>query len=114
MSTHLLSLKVPGEGGPIDVPAPSGIPTTGLSGDGGRAIGWGVSLLILTAVLLALGFLVYGGITWITSGGDKQKVENARHTIVYSIVGLIICFLSFFLVAIFGNLFGVNLLHPSL
>lgn len=114
MFTHLLSLKVPGEGGQIEVQAPSGIPTSGLSGDGGKIIGFGITALLVIAVLLSLGFLVFGGISWTMSGGDKAKVEGARKTIIYAIVGLIICILSFFIISLIGSFFDLDLLHVSL
>jgi len=70
-----------------------------------------ISFLFVGAVLLTLFFLVYGGISFITSGGDKQKVVQARLRITYAIVGLIIIFLSFFIINFIGGLFGLNLLN---
>ena len=35
-------------------------------------------------------FVVYGGIAYITSAGDPGKVEKAKKTILYSLIGLII------------------------
>lgn len=47
---------------------------------------WGVAFAI--GALAALGFLVLGGITWITGGGEKAKVEEARERITQGMVGL--------------------------
>jgi hypothetical protein len=63
--------------------------------DIGTAIAQVVQFVFVLAVILALGFLVYGGIRWLTSGGDKEGVEKARNTIIAAIVGLIIIFLSY-------------------
>ena len=52
---------------------------------------------IIGAILLALIFLIWGGFKWIISGGDKGKVDSARSTIISSLVGLIIVFLSWFI-----------------
>lgn len=49
-----------------------------------------VNILLIIAIVLALIYLVYGGIKWITSGGDKGKVDAARSHITAAIVGLII------------------------
>lgn len=49
-----------------------------------------VGLLFVVGVVIAIAFLIYGGIKWILSGGDKQAVESARNHIVAAIVGLII------------------------
>lgn len=57
-----------------------------------------IQFLFVVAVILALGFLVYGGIRWITSGGDKGGVENARNTIIAAIIGLIVVFLAYVII----------------
>jgi len=68
----------------------------------------GVQLLFLTAILITLFYLAQGGIQWIVSGGDKQKIEQARLRLVYAIVGLIIIFGAFFLVNTVFGIFRVN------
>lgn len=90
----LLTLSING----TPIPAPSGIPTTGLSNGGGKIIGIGLEFFLFACIILALGFLVWGGLTWVWSEGDKSKVESSRKTIIYAIVGLLICFVSFFAV----------------
>lgn len=111
----LLSLKVPGPNGTsVEISAPPGIPTEGLSGSGGKIIGWGITMFLIFAVILALGFLMYAGFMWVTSRGDKEKLSNARRTIIFAVVGLLICFLSFFLIGVFGTLFNIDLLRLSL
>lgn len=71
------------------------------------------SLLVLAfvvAIIVALAFLVYGGFKWLTSQGDKAAVEGARGTIIAAIIGLVIIFLSFFILNLVGQLFfGRNL-----
>ena len=55
----------------------------------------------LTTVLLAgIGIvsvivLIYGGLRYILSSGDAKKVTDAKNTILYAIVGLIIALLSY-------------------
>lgn len=68
-----------------------------------------VVFIIVIAVIIAIIYLLYGGIKWVTSGGDKEKVESARNHITAAIVGLIIVFLSIFLVSVILSLFGINL-----
>lgn len=107
---HNLALKINGE----EIPAPSGIPTEGLSGSGGKIISLGIALFLTVAVILAFGFLIYGGLNWVMSEGDKTKVESARRTIMYAVIGLLICFLSFFIIQFFGTAFNVDLFKLSL
>jgi hypothetical protein len=97
-----LTLSVPGFGNvtPQGVPSPS-IP---------YILQTGVTIFFILAVILALFFLVYGGIRWIISGGDKQKIAQARGTLTYAIIGLLVVFLSFFIINLIGGAFGVSLL----
>lgn len=78
-----------------------------------------IQLLFIAAVIVATIFLIWGGIKWITSGGDKGKVEEARNTIIGAIIGLVIAFATFFILNIVATLFGIgegilNLELPSL
>ncbi|MBQ6449751.1 hypothetical protein IJJ08_02510, partial [bacterium] len=49
-----------------------------------------ITLIIVVAALLTLFYLVMGAIAWITSGGDKGKVEEARNKITAAVIGLLI------------------------
>ncbi len=50
----------------------------------------GIRLVLMGAAFLLLIYLFYGGIKWITSGGDKEKVEKARETITSAVIGIFI------------------------
>lgn len=81
----------------------------------GATLGKVITFAFIGAVIIALLFLIYGGIKWITSGGDKTGVEEARNHVVAAIVGLIIVFLSYFIINIVVFLFtGKNLLQLEL
>jgi hypothetical protein len=67
-----------------------------------------ITTAFIVASLIALAFLVYGGIRWITSGGDKSGVESARNIIVAALVGLVITFLAYLLITIIFNFFGLE------
>lgn len=77
-----------------------------------------ILIIVLTvAVVISLFFLIWGGIKWITSGGDKAGVEAARNHVVAAIVGLVIALLAFFIIQIVGGLFGIgisNLTPPKI
>ena len=74
----------------------------------GPIIGTVLKILLVAAVVIALFYLIYGGIRWITSGGDKGKVDEARKHIVAAIVGLIIAFVAYFIVQIVLTIFGLG------
>jgi len=40
--------------------------------------------------ILFMGFIMYGGIIWMTADGNEQKVKKANDTIMSSLFGLII------------------------
>lgn len=43
---------------------------------------------------LAIILIVYGSIKYITSNGDASKIQNAKNTIVYSLVGVAVIVLA--------------------
>lgn len=80
----------------------------------GPIIGNAVTFILVIAAIISLFFLIFGGIRWITSGGDKAKVDSARQTITAAIVGLIISFLSFFILNVVLGFFGLSLSNLTL
>lgn len=75
----------------------------------GRIVQTIVTVLLIAAVIIALFYLIWGGIRWITSGGDKGKVEEARKHIVAAIIGLIVAFLAYFILSLILGFFGMSL-----
>ena len=51
--------------------------------------------ILLVVGLISVIMLVYGGLRYILSGGDSKKVTDAKNTILYAIIGLIISLLAF-------------------
>jgi hypothetical protein len=47
---------------------------------------------------IALLMFVFGGLTWMTSSGNAEKVKKGRDIIVWSAIGLAIIFLSYALI----------------
>ena len=65
----------------------------------------GINLIFAVAAILALVFLIIGGVKWLTSQGEKEAVNKARETIVAAVVGLVIIFLSYLIINFVLNLF---------
>lgn len=97
----------------IDRTAPTG--TSGDSGGGlsnipvpniaeGATVDPGVIVLRVINYALffigavALGFIIYGAILFVTSGGDSDKVTKARNTLIYAIIGIVVIVLSYAIV----------------
>ena len=83
----------------------------GSNTDAGTAVD--VVVNIITVIISILGIvavvvLIIGGIGYMTSSGDSAKVKRARDTILYAIIGLVICALAFGIVN-----FAVSIINGS-
>ena len=71
-----------------------------------------VQMFVVYAFIIAAGlsavFVFIGGINFILSGGNDEKIKTAVNTIRYAIVGLIVTILSFTFVTIVGRIFGLD------
>jgi hypothetical protein len=74
----------------------SGMPTD-LIGDNG-VFGRITNVILLAIGLVSVIMLIYGGLRYILSGGDSKKVTDAKNTILYAIIGLIISLLAYAIV----------------
>ena len=74
----------------------------------GTVVSGVITVLLIGAAIIALFFLIWGGIRWITSGGDKGKVDAARGTIVGAIIGLVIALASFFVLNLIARIFNLG------
>jgi hypothetical protein len=69
-------------------------------------------LILIGFVVCSLAFfllLIFGGIQWITAGGNKQSLEEARNKIINASIGLFILFALFTIVKLINSVFGINL-----
>lgn len=48
--------------------------------------------------IVAVIMLIIGGIKYVVSGGDAKKVTDAKNTVLYAIIGLVVAFLAFAIV----------------
>ena len=67
------------------------------------------SAILLVAGLATFLYLVYGGIQWIMSGGDKGKLEEARNKITNGIIGLAIVASAWAVYLLIDYFFGIGL-----
>jgi len=68
-----------------------------------------IGFVLMIAAVAFFFMFVIGGIKWITSGGDKGKVQAAQSQITAGLVGLVIVFAAWAILSIIENFFGVNL-----
>ena len=69
-----------------------------------------VAIAIILAGTLSVFYIFVGGISFILSGGQEEKIKQAVHTIRYAIIGLIVTILSVTIIKIVGYVFGFDLL----
>lgn len=98
--------------GGTEVKPPSGIPSGGLSNLQVFLSNF-LTLFIIAGAFLMVIYIIWGGIQWITSGGDKQKLSSARGRIVWASVGFIILMIAVFIINAVSYFFKVNLLKFS-
>jgi hypothetical protein len=67
---------------------------------------WGVAFSI--GALAAFLFIGLGAVTWITGGGEKAKVEEAKERITQGIIGLAILAVSWAVALIVQQFLGLN------
>jgi hypothetical protein len=64
-----------------------------------------MKLVLVGAGLFALMQLILAGFGFINASGDSQKLSQARDKIIWALVGILIVFGSFVLMAIIGIIF---------
>ena len=65
-----------------------------------------ITWVLAIAGSLAMLMLIYGGIRYILSTGDEKRLEGAKKTILWAIIGIIVITASYLLVSVAGSLLG--------
>lgn len=66
-----------------------------------------INVIIGVLGLVAVIVIIIGGINYMTSSGDSAKVKKAKDTILYGVIGLVICVLAFAIVNfVISNILG--------
>ena len=64
--------------------------------------------------IIAVVVMMYAGFLWMTSGGDPEKLNKAKKTLVNAVIGLIIVLFSFAIVVFIVNLMNGNIKNYDL
>jgi len=65
-----------------------------------------LDILLRIAGLVSVGYIVFGGIQYITSQGEPDKTKHAQQTIINALIGLVVAVIAAALVAFLGNSLG--------
>jgi uncharacterized membrane protein YjgN (DUF898 family) len=89
-------------------------PGRGFATDFGSLLNAVLSFVMVIAALLVFLYLIWGGIEWITSGGDKGQTEKARNKITAAVIGLIILAASYAILTLVLRFLGFQNLNDVL
>ncbi|MEK7126610.1 MAG: hypothetical protein AAB848_00740 [Patescibacteria group bacterium] len=70
----------------------------------------GLAYAIIVAGFLSVIFIFVGGISFILSGGQEDKIKSAVSTIRYAIIGLIVTVLATVIVGTVGKAMGLDII----
>ncbi len=88
---------------PSTTPPPINITTaSGLQAIINRVIGWIYVFFFVIAIILIL----FAAFTYLTSGGDAEKVTSAKNQLIYAAVAIAIALLAYSFTAIVSNIVG--------
>lgn len=65
-----------------------------------------VNFILWAVGIIAVVMLIWGGIRYMTSGGDSNKLTSAKNTIIYAVIGLIVAIFAYAIVAFVNGTFG--------
>lgn len=67
-----------------------------------------LDILLRLAGIVAVGFIIYGAIQYITSQGEPDGIKKAQNTIFNALIGLVIAITATAAVAFIGNSLGAK------
>jgi hypothetical protein len=71
-----------------------------------------IGFLTTLAGILFLIYFIFAGLSWVTSGGDKGKVETARNQMTQAALGLIVVIAGYGITGVIGRVLGLDILNP--
>ena len=66
-----------------------------------------VAFGLIVSAILCLAYIIIGGIAFILSAGNEDKIKKAVNTIRYAIIGLLVSFFAFFVVRFMASLLDI-------
>lgn len=79
-----------------------------------RLISTLVNIFLVVGAVIFVFMFIYGAITWISSGGDKVAVEEARKRVIHAVIGIAILFTTWAAITLIESLFGINIISINI
>jgi len=96
------------QGGTVCVPNPLNPDTDACSSDNNPnytdprvIIGNGIKTILGIVGSVALAVFIYGGVLWLTSGGNETRIKKGKDVILWATLGLVIIFAAYAIVGFF-------------
>ena len=67
--------------------------------------------VVIVGGLALLIFLIWGGIDWLTSEGEAEKLKNAKNKITHALFGMGILAGSYAIIKLLDAVFGIDILR---
>lgn len=67
-----------------------------------------INAALVLSGLVAVFLIIYAGFQYVTSNGDKEKVDAARKRITYAIIGLVFIVMSYTIILFISQVTGVD------
>lgn len=65
-----------------------------------------IVLIYSLAAIVLIFMILWGAFEWMTSGGDKEKLESARNRIFHALIGIILFAVAFAVIRVLGQFTG--------
>lgn len=65
-----------------------------------------VTLIYSIATIVLIFMILWGAFDWLTSGGDKEKLEHAKSRLINAFVGIMLFAIAFAVIQILGKFTG--------
>jgi len=93
----------------VGIPQPPGVKIENI----GTLISGAIGVALLVAAILVFVMLIWGGFTWISSGGDKAKTEEAKTRITNALIGLAVIAGAWAIMKLIEFFFGITILTDN-
>jgi cytochrome bd-type quinol oxidase subunit 2 len=67
-----------------------------------------LNAMLMAGAIMLLIMIVWSGISWITSGADKERLQTAQRRLTNAIIGFIILICVFAIANFIGSIFGLG------
>jgi len=86
-------------------------PPPGAIKDFSPVISGGLRIVMVVAALICFVYIIWGGIEWMTSGGEKTAVAAAKSKLTAALIGLLVVLSAWAIVKLLEYLFGFKILQ---